>query len=414
VIDAFFLVKGGTFDEAGIVSLLEAPKHAKPPADKPHSKLAACRNLTDVVSDLRAQVAANAKGIDLLRELMHEYGSARVLAYMRHVQDNAARCVRRMIIDAADRLGGDAPNGDAARPDVVLRAVDYMDDGAPVALALTLRRDGTAHLDFAGTGPQTYGNWNAPPAITTAAVIYCLRLLVGNDMPLNSGCLEPVTISVPDGCLLAPSPDAAVCAGNVLTSQRVTDVILKAFGACAASQGCMNNLTFGDENFGYYETIAGGSGAGPDWDGTSGVQCHMTNTRMTDVEVIEKRYPVLVERFSLRRGSGGEGAFRGGDGVVRELSFLRDGIVASLLTERRSFAPYGLAGGAPGARGINTLLRGGKRIGLGAKLKVALRAGDTIRIETPGGGGYGAAADRPCRTTRRRSTSAPTQSTSDF
>lgn len=202
--------------------------------------------------------------------------------------------------------------------------------------------------------------------------------------------------------MLSPSPDAAVCAGNVLTSMRITDVVLRAFGAVAASQGCMNNLTFGAEaaagsgRFGYYETIAGGSGAGPEWDGTSATQCHMTNTRMTDVEVIEKEYPVVVEEFSVRRGSGGGGAHIGGCGVVRQLRFLRNGIVVSLLTERRSAAPYGTAGGADGARGLNLLLRcaegGGERtpVRLPGKCKLMVSAGDSVRIETPGGGGFGA------------------------
>ena len=281
---------------------------------------------------------------------------------------------------------------------LTVRAADQMDDGSPIELQLTIdEARGLCRFDFGGTGAQVHGNWNAPSAVTTAAVIYCLRLLVGREIPLNSGCLEPVTIDIPAGSMLSPAADAAVCAGNVLTSQRVTDVILKAFGAAAASQGCMNNFTFGDAGFGYYETIAGGSGAGPSWEGTSAVQCHMTNTRMTDVEIMEKRYPVIVDTFALRRGSGGAGARGGGCGVVREVTFLRDGITASLLTERRAVAPFGLAGGGPGARGRNTLLRrpaapGAPRaeIALGIKCKFAVGRGDTVRISTPGGGGHGA------------------------
>ena len=246
--------------------------------------------------------------------------------------------------DAGRRADGEATidnNGGGGGGGVLtVRAADQMDDGSPIELQLTIdEARGLCRFDFGGTGAQVHGNWNAPSAVTTAAVIYCLRLLVGREIPLNSGCLEPVTIDIPAGSMLSPAADAAVCAGNVLTSQRVTDVILKAFGAAAASQGCMNNFTFGDAGFGYYETIAGGSGAGPSWEGTSAVQCHMTNTRMTDVEIMEKRYPVVVDTFALRRGSGGAGARGGGCGVVREVTFLRDGITASLLTERRAVAP---------------------------------------------------------------------------
>lgn len=397
VIDAFLLVKGGVFDEAGIVDILNSPAQCAPPADKPNIQLAGCRNMSDVLSDLKAQVAANAKGIGLLHELMRQYTEPVVLSYMGHVQNNAAQCVRQMLKDYAASLReeGYGPVGETGQ--LVVDAVDYMDDGNPIKLKLSINdTDGTVHFDFTGTGPQVLGNWNSPSAITTAAVIYCMRILVGRDIPLNSGCLEPVTIEIPEGSMLSPCRGAAVCAGNVLTSMRITDVILKAFGACAASQGCMNNFTFGDAQFGYYETIAGGSGAGPDWQGTSAVQCHMTNTRMTDVEIMEKRYPVLVEQFSVRKGSGGLGSHSGGDGVVREIKFLRDGIVASLLTERRGASPYGLKGGADGSRGRNILIRRDKegavtQIALSGKCKLMVDTGDTIRIETPGGGGYGPA-----------------------
>ncbi|CAE8631214.1 unnamed protein product [Polarella glacialis] len=376
VINAFLLVKQGVFDEEGIIDLLNEPARRQAPSDKPGMKLAACRNMTDVVSDLKAQVAANAKGISLLHELMRVYSQPVVVSYMAHVQANAADCVRSMLREYAQHLSArcekrtgssrteaeDLPeeeqSADGDRAPITMTTVDYMDDGNPICLQLTIDPvDCTAHFDFTGTGPQVYGNWNSPVAVTTAAVIYCLRILVGRDIPLNSGFLEPVRITIPEGSMLRPAPDAAVCAGNVLTSMRITDVILRAFGACAASQGCMNNFAFGDEKFGYYETIAGGAGAGPDWAGTSAVQCHMTNTRMTDVEILEKRYPVLVKQFSVRRGSGGAGEYAGGDGVVREIEFLRGNIIASLLTERRSFAPYGMAGGADGQRGKNLLLR---------------------------------------------------------
>jgi len=390
VIDAFLLVKKGVFDEKGIVELLESPARKTPPPDKPDLQLAACRNMSDTLSDLRAQVAANAKGAALLEALDREYGASTVAAYMRKVRENAEFCVRSALKDRVASY---------EKKVVTLRAADRMDDGNPVALEVTVDSEtGDATFDFSqGTGPQVRGNWNAPKAVTAAAVMYCLRLLVGRDVPLNSGCLDPVTLVFQKGdepSMLAPAPDAAVCAGNVLTSMRVTDVVLKAFGACAASQGCMNNFTFGNSEFGYYETIAGGSGAGPTWAGTSAVQVHMTNTRITDVEILEQRYPVLVRVFKVRRGSGGAGKHRGGDGVVREIEFLQGGIVCSLLTERRALAPFGLAGGHDGSRGKNLLLSKGRdRIALASKAKVHVDAGDAIRIETPGGGGFGAVED---------------------
>jgi 5-oxoprolinase (ATP-hydrolysing) len=235
-----------------------------------------------------------------------------------------------------------------------------MDDGSTMRLALTIdcREPGkeSAHFDFEGTDPEMYGNCNAPNSITYSAIIYCLRCLVNSDIPLNQGCLNPITVNVPQGCFLNPSEFAAVVGGNVETSQRVVDLVLKAFGACAASQGCMNNFTFGNEDFGYYETIAGGHGAGPSWHGKHGVHTHMTNTRITDPEVLELRYPVLLRRFVLREGSGGKGQFIGGDGVIREIEFLIDDIQVGLLSERRAIAPYGLEGGDPGQRGLNLLV----------------------------------------------------------
>jgi len=252
---------------------------------------------------------------------------------------------------------------------------------------------GAALFDFTGTGYEVWGNCNAPRAITLSAIIYCLRCMVGHDVPLNQGCLVPVEVRIPPGCLLDPSDSAAVVGGNVLTSQRVVDVVLGAFQACAASQGCMNNVTFGDEQFGYYETVAGGVGAGPSWDGRSGIHSHMTNTRITDPEIIEARYPVIVQRFSLNPGTGGGGRHRGGDGVVRELLF-RKPLTLSILTERRVFQPYGLKGGLPGRRGQNLLLkRDGRLINLGAKTSVLVEAEDIFLLLTPGGGGFGAPDD---------------------
>jgi len=276
------------------------------------------------------------------------------------------------------------------KPVDTLSAVDYMDNGAKIQLAITINRaDGSAIFDFTGTDPEIYGNINAPRAVTKSAIIYCLRCLVNQDIPLNQGCLEPVQILIPDGSLLSPSDEAAVVGGNVETSQRVTDVILTAFQAVACSQGTMNNFTFGDETMGYYETIAGGSGAGPTWHGQSAVQIHMTNTRITDAEILERRYPVLLREFSIREGSGGSGRFKGGDGSVREVEFLKP-LTIGILSERRAIAPGGLNGGNEGKRGQNLLIRkNGKRVFVGAKNTVQVNAGDIFRIETPGGGGYG-------------------------
>jgi 5-oxoprolinase (ATP-hydrolysing) len=266
-----------------------------------------------------------------------------------------------------------------------------MDDGSPIALALTIdRRDGSAVFDFSGTGPQIWGNCNAPKAVTKSAVLYALRCLIEKDLPLNHGCLIPITFHIPEGSLLDPAPDAAVVGGNVLTSQRVVDVVLKAFGVAAASQGCMNNFTFGSDRFGYYETVGGGAGAGPTWHGQTGVHTHMTNTRITDPEILERRYPVLLREFSIRRGSGGRGKFNGGDGLVREVEFLEPLNVA-ILSERRVFAPYGLEGGEPGEKGVNLFIRmDGRVLSIGAKNEIRAETGDRFRILSPGGGGFGA------------------------
>jgi 5-oxoprolinase (ATP-hydrolysing) len=276
-------------------------------------------------------------------------------------------------------------------------AEDFLDDGTKIALAIEINRhDGTAIFDFTGTGHEIYGNLNAPPAVTSSAVIYCLRCLLPDiDIPLNQGCLAPITIKIPQNSILNPSAKAAVVGGNVLTSQRVTDVVLKAFKACAASQGCMNNLTFGDTTMGYYETIAGGAGAGPTWHGCSGVHTHMTNTRITDVEIMERRYPVIVRTFGLRHDSGGRGKYTGGDGVIRELEFRKD-LLVSILSERRAFAPYGLLGGGTGARGLNliTFHEDGRVINLGGKNTIPVDDGDRLTIYTPGGGGYGLESEK--------------------
>ncbi|XP_031981299.1 5-oxoprolinase isoform X2 [Corvus moneduloides] len=326
---SFKLVTGGRFQEQAVTEALLAP-----------GAIPGCsgtRNLRDNLADLRAQVAANQKGIGLVRELIGQHGLGAVQAYMGYVQANAEVAVRDTLRAAAARWG------------TALGAEDTMDDGTPIRLRVQLDpKEGSAVFDFRGTGPEVLGNCNAPRAITLSALIYCLRCLVGHEIPLNQGCLAPVRVLIPGGSILDPSPEAAVVGGNVLTSQRVVDVVLRAFGACAASQGCMNNVTFGSERGGYYETVAGGAGAGPRWGGRSGVHTHMTNTRITDPEILELRYPVVLRRFELRGGSGGAGRHRGGDGVVRELQFRR-ATELSVLSERRATRPYGMAGRFPPA-----------------------------------------------------------------
>ncbi|XP_017914195.1 PREDICTED: 5-oxoprolinase isoform X3 [Capra hircus] len=372
---SFKLVQGGVFQEEAVTEALRAP-----------GKIPGCsgtRNLHDNLSDLRAQVAANQKGIQLVGELIGQYGLDVVQAYMGHIQANAELAVRDML-----RAFGTARQARGLPLEV--SAEDHMDDGSPIRLRVQINlNQGSAVFDFSGSGPEVFGNLNAPRAITLSALIYCLRCLVGRDIPLNQGCLAPVRVVIPKGSILDPSPDAAVVGGNVLTSQRVVDVILGAFGACAASQGCMNNVTLGNAHMGYYETVAGGAGAGPGWHGRSGVHSHMTNTRITDPEILESRYPVILRRFELRLGSGGRGRFRGGDGIIRELLF-REEALLSVLTERRAFQPYGLMGGEPGARGLNLLIRkDGRTVNLGGKTSVPVYPGDVFCLHTPGGGGYG-------------------------
>jgi 5-oxoprolinase (ATP-hydrolysing) len=349
-IKAFKLVEKGIFQEEGIVELLRFPC-----SDEVAHKIPGTRRLQDNLSDLRAQVAANQRGISLIKELIEQYGLDIVQAYMTYVQLNAEEAVREMLKSVASRVSSQSSNlGDGNL--VTIEEEDYMDDGSVIHLKLTIDSDkGEAIFDFNGTSPEVYGNWNAPEAVTAAVVIYCLRSLVDVDIPLNQGCLAPVKIRIPAGSFLSPSDKAAVVGGNVLTSQRITDVVLTAFQACACSQGCMNNLTFGDDTFGYYETIGGGSGAGPTWDGTSGVQCHMTNTRMTDPEIFEQRYPVLLHKFGLRENSGGTGLHRG-----------------------------------DGAHGANYLVtKDNRRVYLGGKNTVEVQAGEILQILIPGGGGWG-------------------------
>ncbi|EXJ60174.1 5-oxoprolinase (ATP-hydrolysing) [Cladophialophora yegresii CBS 114405] len=389
------LVSEGKFDEKKITELLYDE-----PAQYPDCSGTRC--LADNLNDLKAQIAANQKGINLISALIEDYGEDVVQFYMQNIQNNAEKSVRELLKEVSKRFEGKD-----------LQAVDYMDDGSPIALKISIDAEkGEAVFDFEGTGPEVYGNINAPEAVTYSAIIYCLRCLIDQDIPLNQGCLKPVDVRIPPGSFLSPSEKAAVVGGNVLTSQRVTDVVFKCFEACAASQGDCNNLTFGfggnlkggteTKGFGYYETIAGGSGAGKDWEGTSGVHTHMTNTRITDAEVFERRYPVILREFSLRAGSGGVGQHRGGDGVVRDIEF-RIPVQVSILSERRVYRPYGLHGGGDAQCGKNIWVRkvkkrrddGGEEeyekrfISMGAKNTASMQPGERIIVMTPGGGGYG-------------------------
>lgn len=333
------------------------------------------RCIEDNVSDLSAQTSANNKGISLLQELIEEYNIEVVQGYMRFIQHAASQSVQDLL---------------SKIPNKVLKAHDYMDDGTKINLKVSIDK-GRAEFDFSGTGCQVLSNLNTPEAVVKSAVLYCLRCLIDTDIPLNQGCLDPITLIIPSRSILSPSPDAAVVGGNVLTSQRITDVIFKAFQACAASQGCMNNLTFGNEKFGFYETIGGGSGAGFGYNGENAVHTHMTNTRITDVEIMERRYPVMVTEFSIRDHSGGKGKWYGGNGICREIMFL-DYMQVGIISERRSRKPFGLCGGKSAKLGMNFIVRNdGVVVSIGGKNQCDVGPGDKIRILTPGGGGYGEA-----------------------
>ncbi|XP_011502377.1 PREDICTED: 5-oxoprolinase [Ceratosolen solmsi marchali] len=371
---SFLLVHKGVFRETELTNELMAPN--KIPGSS------GTRNISDNLNDLKAQIAANLKGIELMNELIDTYSLDVVQAYMKHIQDNAELAVRDML----RRVGQNLIKKKNCN---IITASDYLDDGSEIRLKLEIDiKKGEAICDFTGTGYQVWGNCNAPRAITLSALLYSLRSIVGYDIPLNQGCLTPVKVIIPQGSLLDPSEEAAVVGGNVLTSQRIVDVILSAFGACASSQGCMNNITLGTDEWSYYETIAGGSGAGPTWNGRSGIHTHMTNTRITDPEILEVRYPVILHRFSLRTGSGGKGIYQGGDGVIRIMMF-RVPMMLSVLTERRVYCPSGLEGGHPGARGRNTLKRIDNKaiINLGSKTAITVNPGDVFILESPGGGG---------------------------
>ncbi|MEQ9152920.1 MAG: hydantoinase B/oxoprolinase family protein [Parvibaculum sp.] len=362
LIDNFRIVERGRFREAEMKALLTGAAY---PARNPEQNLA----------DLRAQIAACEKGAQELRRMVAEFGLDVVDAYMGHVQDNAEENVRRVIGRLKDA-----------------RFEQKMDDGSVICVNVTVDRQArTAKIDFTGTSAALSSNLNAPSSVTRAAVLYVFRCMVDDDIPLNEGCLKPIEIVIPEGSMLAPEYPAAVVGGNVETSQAVTDALFGAFGAMAAAQGTMNNLTFGNERHQYYETIAGGAGAGPDFDGADAVQTHMTNSRLTDPEILEWRFPVLLEEFSIRRGSGGAGRHKGGDGTTRAIRF-REKMGLSILSTHRIVPPFGLDGGSDAALGENEIRRAdGRTEKLGGSATAELEAGDTVIVRTPGGGGYGKA-----------------------
>ncbi|WP_118183023.1 hydantoinase B/oxoprolinase family protein [Paraburkholderia phosphatilytica] len=365
LLDNVQLVREGTFLEGAVRDRLLSDRYP-------------VRNVEQNLADLRAQVAACTKGAQELARMGDQFGIEVVKAYMQHVQDNAEEMVRRTLSALQDG-----------------RYEYALDDGAKVVVSVSIDRAArSAVVDFDGTSAQQPNNYNAPAAICKAAVLYVFRTLVDDDIPLNAGCLKPLEIRIPEGSMLNPRYPCAVVAGNVETSQVITDALYGALGVVAASQGTMNNFTFGNDRFQYYETICGGSGAGPTFTGCDAVQTHMTNSRLTDPEVLEWRFPVRLDEFRIRRGSGGAGRYRGGNGTERRVRFLQP-MTAVILSNRRVVAPFGLAGGAPGATGCNWVERaaGGAKESFGARHQVQMDANDVFVIQTPGGGGYGAAKE---------------------
>ncbi|HTM85990.1 MAG TPA: hydantoinase B/oxoprolinase family protein, partial [Mycobacterium sp.] len=358
--DNWLLVDGGRFRETATRSLLTGARFA---SRSPEVNLA----------DLRAQIAANQKGIDEIRAMIAHFGLGVVQAYMRHVQDNAEEAVRR-VIDTLD-------DGEYRY---------QMDSGATIAVRVHVDRTArAATIAFDGTSAQLATNFNAPSSVVTAAVLYVFRTLVVDDIPINDGCLRPLHITIPEATMLSPVYPAAVVAGNVETSQAITGALLAALRVQAEGSGTMNNVTFGNAGHQYYETLGSGSGAGDGFDGASVVQTHMTNSRLTDPEILEMRFPVLLHQFAIRHGSGGAGRWHGGDGGVRRIEF-REPMTVSLLSGHRVVAPYGMAGGSPGALGHNRVERAdGTVTDLAGCASTQVAPGDVLEVETPGGGGYG-------------------------
>ncbi|MDX1709641.1 MAG: hydantoinase B/oxoprolinase family protein [Rhodovibrionaceae bacterium] len=365
VIDNFKLVDRGEFREKAVRELLGSAKY---PARNPHQN----------VADLQAQIAANEKGVQEINKMIDQFSLEVVHAYMGHVQDNAEEQVRRVLDVLSDG------------------SFEYeLDFGAKIAVDITIDKDERrATIDFSKSSEQLDNNFNAPSAVARAAVLYVFRTLVEDEIPMNEGCLKPLEIVIPEGSMLNPVPPGAVVAGNVETSQIITDTLYGALGAMAASQGTMNNLTFGNDRHQYYETLAGGSGAGPDFDGADAVHTHMTNSRLTDPEVLEWRFPVLLESFEVRRGSGGRGKHRGGDGTVRRLKFLEP-MTCAILSSHRKIAPFGVDGGEDGELGRNWVERAdGSTEDLEGTDRTEMEEGDVFCVATPGGGGYGRPEER--------------------
>ena len=360
LLDNIKLVANGVLNETEIRHRLASAKH---PA----------RNIEQNMADLRAQIAANEKGCNELKKLVAQYGLNTVNAYMQHVQDNAEECVRRVV----ERLNDGAFSL-------------TMDNGATINVKVNVNHQTrSATIDFAGTSPQLQSNFNAPSAVVTAAVLYVFRMLVNADIPLNAGCLKPLTIVIPPHSMLSPVFPAATVAGNVETSQAITDTLIGALGVMASSGGTMNNFTFGNDDYQYYETVSGGTGAGANFHGCDTVQAHMTNSRLTDPEVLEFRYPVRVEEHATRANSGGKGKHHGGNGAIRKIRFLQP-MTAAILAGHRHVAPFGLNGGEPGEVGANWVERAdGTRVMLDYADEVEVDAGDVFVLHTPGGGGFG-------------------------
>ncbi|HEY4345631.1 MAG TPA: hydantoinase B/oxoprolinase family protein [Parvibaculum sp.] len=360
LIDNFRLVERGHFREAEMRALLSSGRW---PARNPDQNIA----------DLRAEIAACEKGAHELRKMVRDFGLDVVEAYMRHVQDNAEESVRRVIGKLKDAS-----------------FEQEMDDGSVIRVKVTVNHESrSAKIDFTGTSVELKSNLNAPSAVARAAVLYVFRCMVDDDIPLNEGCLKPLDIVIPEGSMLAPRYPAAVVGGNVETSQAVTDALFGAFGVMASAQGTMNNLTFGNDKYQYYETICGGAGAGPAFDGADAVHTHMTNSRLTDPEILEWRFPVILESFSIRRGSGGKGTHKGGDGATRTIRF-REKMSVSILSTHRIIAPFGLNGGGDAAPGKNSIRHADRHVEkLAGSAQRELEAGDAIIIETPGGGAFG-------------------------
>jgi 5-oxoprolinase (ATP-hydrolysing) len=360
LIDNFRLVERGRFREKELTELL---------TDHPWP----CRNVGQNIADLKAQIAANERGVQELRRMIEHYGLAVVRAYMGHVQDNAAESVRRVIEALRDSSF----------------SVDT-DQGATIKVKITVdkaKREAT--VDFTGTSREQKTNFNAPEPVTRAAVLYCFRVMVESDIPMNAGCLRPIRVVIPEGSMLSPRYPAAVVAGNVETSQNVTDCLFGALGAMASAQGTMNNLTFGNDRYQYYETICSGSSAGPGFDGTDAVHTHMTNSRLTDPEILEFRFPVLLEDFHIREGSGGLGQWHAGGGTTRTIRFLAE-MDCAILSSHRNVAPHGLAGGEPGRLGATHVRRLDGRIEeLAGCDQTVLKPGEAVIVTTPTGGGYG-------------------------